>query len=279
MPSSALKEVAAHMSIPNRRESSYEDARPALAPDAADPSVEVVSPTGGPEQAKFQADINGTAQPTVNKPTRTVFGATAPGTAAAVRWIPSSPAPFPIGQGQARPLREAISRGKLLGYVPQVEQRIIDLAARSFEPAARIAIFVIYFWFGFLKVINLSSATPLATALTSHTIGMQYFNVSFKALAFYECGLGLLFLIPAMTRLSVILLVVHMGIVISPLIIVANVAWTHPLVPTLEGQYIIKNLAIIALAVGILAHRYRGVMAPQTRLASPGALGPLVTAG
>jgi uncharacterized membrane protein YkgB len=46
-----------------------------------------------------------------------------------------------------------------------------------------------------------------------------------------------------------------MGIVTSPLIIVANVAWIHPLVPTLEGQYIIKDLAIIALAVGIVALR------------------------
>jgi uncharacterized membrane protein YkgB len=84
---------------------------------------------------------------------------------------------------------------------------------------------------------------------------MQYFNASFKALAIYECGIGILFLIPAMTWISVLLLVIHIGIVSSPLVIVANVAWTHPLVPTLEGQYIIKDLAIIALAVGIVAHR------------------------
>jgi uncharacterized membrane protein YkgB len=150
--------------------------------------------------------------------------------------------------------------------VSRLKRRIVDLAIRWFEPAARIAVFVIYFWFGFLKLINLSPATPLASALTSHTIGMQYFNMSFKALALYECGLGLLFLIPALTWLSVVLLVIHMAIVSSPLIIVANVAWIHPLVPTLEGQYIIKDLAIIALAVGILAHRHLERLAPQTRL-------------
>jgi uncharacterized membrane protein YkgB len=151
--------------------------------------------------------------------------------------------------------QEAASGETQLGYVALIEQRIIGLASRWFEPVARIVIFIIYFWFGILKAIGLSPATPLAEALTSHTIGMQYFDASFKALAIYECALGILFLIPALTWLSVVLLVIHLGIVSSPLVIVANVAWTHPLVPTLEGQYIIKDLALIALAVGIVARR------------------------
>lgn len=147
---------------------------------------------------------------------------------------------------------------KLPDYARQFEQRAIELASRRFEVAARVAIFIIYFWFGFLKLTGVSPATPLAAALTSHTIGMQYFNMSFKALAVYECALGILFLIPALTRASVVLLVIHMGIVTSPLVIVANVAWIHPLVPTLEGQYIIKDLAIIALAIGLIARLPRG---------------------
>ena len=142
-----------------------------------------------------------------------------------------------------------------VGSFDAIEERIVALSAKWFEPAARIAIFVIYFWFGFLKLIGVSPATPLAAALTSHTIGMQYFGASFKTLAVYECALGILFLIPAMTRVSFALLIIHMGIVTSPLVIVASVAWVHPLVPTLEGQYIIKDLAIIALAVGILGQR------------------------
>jgi uncharacterized membrane protein YkgB len=142
-----------------------------------------------------------------------------------------------------------------LGYASRIGQQTIELAARWFDPAARVAVFTIYFWFGLLKLIGLSPATPLATALTSHTIGIQYFNVSFKTLAVYECALGIMFLIPALTWLSVGLLAIHMGIVSSPLVIVANVAWTHPLVPTLEGQYIIKDVAILALALGIIAQK------------------------
>lgn len=149
----------------------------------------------------------------------------------------------------------AASRETLLGRIDLVERRITELAVQWFEPAARISIFIIYFWFGILKAIGISPATPLAAALTSRTIGMQYFGASFKALAVYECGIAILFLIPALTRLAMVLLVIHMGIVSSPLVIVPNVAWTHPLVPTLEGQYIIKDLAIIVLAFGIVVYR------------------------
>lgn len=148
---------------------------------------------------------------------------------------------------------ELAERG--LGYVRRIEPRVIELATRWFEWAARIAIFIIYFWFGLLKLINLSPATPLATALVRRTIGMQYFNDSFKALAVFECALGILFLVPALTWICSILLIIHMGIVSSPLVIAPSVAWTHPGVPTLEGQYIIKDLALIALAIGILACR------------------------
>ena len=155
----------------------------------------------------------------------------------------------------SQPRVAATSREARLAHISQIDRRIAELAATWFEPAARISIFIIYFWFGMLKILGLSPATPLATALTSHTIGMQYFTASFDALAVYECVVGILILIPALTRLSFVLIIIHMGIVSSPLVIVANVAWTHPMVPTLEGQYIIKDLAIIALAIGLLGQR------------------------
>jgi hypothetical protein len=60
------------------------------------------------------------------------------------------------------------------------------------EPIRRIAIFVIYFWFGFLTLPGLSPATPLAAALTHRTIGAQYYNASFKALTGCECGVGII---------------------------------------------------------------------------------------
>jgi hypothetical protein len=85
------------------------------------------------------------------------------------------------------------------------------------------------------------------------TVGLQYFNTLFKVLAVYECLIGIMFLFPKLTRVVIPLLVIHLLIVCSPLVLVPHLAWTKPFVPTLEGQYIIKNLAIIGLAIGIAA--------------------------
>jgi uncharacterized membrane protein YkgB len=130
---------------------------------------------------------------------------------------------------------------------------IISWLRRSFLPLARLAIFVIYFWFGILKVFGLSPAGPLAKALTVKTIGLSHFHTAFVILALFECLIGVLFLFPKLTRIVIPLLILHMAIVCSPLLLLPHQAWYQPFVPTLEGQHIIKNMAIIALAIGVAA--------------------------
>lgn len=136
----------------------------------------------------------------------------------------------------------------------RIDYLIISTAQRLHMPIARIAFFIIFFYFGLLKLVGLSPASPLAEALTQRTIGMQYFELSFITLAIIECLIGVLFLIPKATRLVIFLLLVHMAIVCSPLLLVPELVWTSFLVPSLEGQYIIKNIALIAVAIGIAAH-------------------------
>lgn len=137
--------------------------------------------------------------------------------------------------------------------IKNIDLNIIAWLRRWFLPLARFAIFIIYFWFGTLKLFDLSSAGPLAQALVNQTVGGSHFTLLFHALAVFECLIGVLFLFPKMTRVVIPLLFIHMLIVCSPLVLVPNLAWAKPLVPTLEGQYIIKNLAIAVLAIGIAA--------------------------
>lgn len=117
---------------------------------------------------------------------------------------------------------------------------------------ARISLFMIYFWFGAVKLTGLSQATPLARALTTNTIGARYFAASFMILAVIECIIGVLFLIPKLTRITVVIAFVHMLIVCSPLILVPAMAWQRLFIPTIEGQYIIKNLALVTLMLVVL---------------------------
>lgn len=134
-----------------------------------------------------------------------------------------------------------------------IDLRIIDFFKKAYIPIARISIFLVFFWFGLIKVLGLSPASPLAEALTAKTVGMQYFDVLFIVLAVVECIIGLLFLFPKMTRVVIPLLLFHMVIVCSPLVLVPEHTWQAPLIPTLEGQYIIKNAVVVAVAIGIAA--------------------------
>ncbi len=134
------------------------------------------------------------------------------------------------------------------------DERAIAFFRGSYIPLARVAFFIIFFWFGFLKLIGVSPAGDLAEALTAKTIGLDWFELSFKTLALLECVIGILFLIPKAVRIVIPLLFVHLLVVCSPLVFVPELTWQSFMVPTLEGQYIIKNVAIVALAFGVVAH-------------------------
>ncbi|MGH7158011.1 MAG: hypothetical protein ACREGD_02955 [Candidatus Saccharimonadales bacterium] len=134
------------------------------------------------------------------------------------------------------------------------DERAIVFFRRTYIPLARVAFFIIFFWFGFLKLVGVSPAGELAEVLTAKTIGLDWFDFSYKFLALLECVIGVLFLIPRAARVVVPLLFAHLLVVCSPLILVPELTWQSFMVPTLEGQYIIKNVAIVALAFGVAAH-------------------------
>jgi uncharacterized membrane protein YkgB len=122
---------------------------------------------------------------------------------------------------------------------------------RMNAPFARLAIFVIYFWFGILKMIGVSAAGPLVSAMWSKTvpfIPLPTFMVLFSA---YEMLIGILFLIPRMERHAIGLLLIHICTTAMPLVLLPGVVWQAAMVPTMEGQYIIKNVVIVALALSI----------------------------
>lgn len=134
-----------------------------------------------------------------------------------------------------------------------IDLRVIHFFRKISMPAARIGLFVVFFWFGLLKVIGLSPAGELVRALYEQTISFMPFDVFYLCFALLECLIGVLFLIPGAERIVVPLLLLHMAATFLPLFVLPDVTWQRAFVPTLEGQYIIKNLVIIAAAIGIAA--------------------------
>ncbi|NBS68594.1 hypothetical protein EBT31_06720 [bacterium] len=115
----------------------------------------------------------------------------------------------------------------------------------------RIAIFIVFFWFGILKVLSLSPAEALVQNLFEQTIPFMEFPTFLILFGALEMLIGILFLIPKATRIVIPLLGLHMATTALPLIILPEVSWSAPFVPTLVGQYIVKNVVIIAGAISI----------------------------
>jgi len=120
---------------------------------------------------------------------------------------------------------------------------------------SRFSLFVVFFWFGLLKVIGLSPANALVKGLYSDTLSKTLTFLPFSqfiiVFGIFEMIIGLLFLIPRFKRLALILLGLHMITTFMPLFLLPKMTWQGFLVPTLEGQYILKNLVIISLALMI----------------------------
>ncbi|MEX2054710.1 MAG: hypothetical protein WD972_00875 [Candidatus Andersenbacteria bacterium] len=135
-----------------------------------------------------------------------------------------------------------------------IDASVIRFMNKVSDPFSRVALFVVYFWFGLLKIVAESPANPLVASLLERTLPFVSFDQFILFLGLFEMIIGVAFLIPGLERLAVVLLIPHMITTTMPLILLPAIAWQAPLVPTLEGQYIIKNLLIIALALGLVAH-------------------------
>lgn len=124
-------------------------------------------------------------------------------------------------------------------------------------PFSRFAIFLVYFWFGALKVFNESPANPLVASYLERMLPGMSFTTFIVLLGLFEMLIGVLFLFghkrPYIERLGFTFLILHLVMVISPLLFLPEVAWSGFFVPTLEGQYMIKNILIIAVAISIIS--------------------------
>lgn len=110
----------------------------------------------------------------------------------------------------------------------------------------RWSLAVIFIWFGALKFFDLSPANDLV----EKTIYWLPPRVFIPILAAWEVLIGLCLLIRPLLRVAILLLAGQMVGTFLPLVLLPEVCFIRiPYAPTLEGQYILKNLIIIAAAM------------------------------
>lgn len=132
-----------------------------------------------------------------------------------------------------------------------VDTRLTTLMSRYGVVLLRVSVGIVFLWFGFLKFFpDLSPAQDLATrTIEQLTFGIVQSNISLPILALWETLIGIGLITGKFMRITLLLLFFQMLGTITPIFLFPTETFTQfPYAPTLEGQYIIKNLVLVSAA-------------------------------
>lgn len=131
-----------------------------------------------------------------------------------------------------------------------IDNCVVKFMSRWSDSSLRISFAIIFFWFGILKPFGLSAAIPLVKATV---VWVPFFepDVWVHVLGWWEVTIGILFLFKKATRIALALLFLQMAGTFMPLVFLPEIVYQNNnlFLPTMEGQYIIKNLMIISAAL------------------------------
>jgi uncharacterized membrane protein YphA (DoxX/SURF4 family) len=134
-----------------------------------------------------------------------------------------------------------------------IDRRLTHWLAEHGLTLLRISIGLIFVWFGVLKFWpGLSPADQLATeTIDLLSLGLITEDLARVLLAILEVAIGIGLITGMFIRFTLLLLVGQMLGAVTPLFLFPEVTWSQLLVPTLEGQYILKNIVVVSAALTI----------------------------
>jgi putative oxidoreductase len=139
----------------------------------------------------------------------------------------------------------------IYSWLNQLDRQLVGFMSTYGIHLLRWSIAIVYLWFGALKLINASPAAELV-------VRTVFWLPQREALLFIGgwevlIGLGLLATHPMILRVTLFLLWLQVAGTFQVFILLPQVAFEggNPLLPTLEGQYAIKNLVLIAAGLVI----------------------------
>ncbi|HCA42155.1 MAG TPA: hypothetical protein DEP28_02765 [Bacteroidetes bacterium] len=134
----------------------------------------------------------------------------------------------------------------------KIDRKIADWMKRWSEPALRVSFGIIFIWFGILKPLGVSPAASLVKA-TVVWLPFGSPELWLNVIGWWEVVIGITFLFRGTTKIAILLLFLQMVGTFMPLIVLPDIAFQNGnyLTPSIEGQYIIKNIMIISAALAL----------------------------
>ena len=140
------------------------------------------------------------------------------------------------------------------------DKSVTEWMAKAGLKFLRISIGIVFTWFGFLKFFEgLSPAEGIAVrTIDTLTFGVIDDRIILIGLAVWETLIGLGLLFNVFLRETLLLLYLQMvGTFLPVFLFPHEVFYRIPYAPTLEGQYIFKNLVVVGAGI-VLGATVRG---------------------
>lgn len=124
----------------------------------------------------------------------------------------------------------------------------------------RATVGIVFVGFGVLKLFpSASPAEQLAVdAATKMTLGLVPATVLLLSLAALETAIGIGLIVGRrLLRPALVVFFLHMGGVFSTLVLLPDAMWQpHSPAPTMEGQYVVKNVVLVAVCLVVAANEW-----------------------
>lgn len=134
-------------------------------------------------------------------------------------------------------------------WFEEIDRALATWLARHSIPLMRVAIGVVFFWFGALKLIP--GLSP-ADSLIRQSVPFVPMELFIPFLAIWEMVIGLGFISGRWMRFTILILLPQMVGTMLPVFVRPDLVFTiFPFALTLEGQYIVKNLVLVTAALVI----------------------------
>lgn len=135
------------------------------------------------------------------------------------------------------------------GPVARFDEAAIGFVRRNGVMILRVALAIVFLWFGALKVFGVS---PVAD-LVAHTLPFLPPDVAVKGVGVLELVIGTLLLTGWAIRLTMLIFFLQMMGTFLVLVLEPEQSFQHgnPLLLTTQGEFVIKNLVLIAAGLTI----------------------------
>jgi uncharacterized membrane protein YphA (DoxX/SURF4 family) len=166
----------------------------------------------------------------------------------------------PLARGQRPSARRLPSAAQLVERVDRAEQAIHEWLVVYSMAILRVSLGSIFLGFGALKLFpGISPAANLVEA-TTHAmfLGLVPGPVALVGVGLLECTIGILLIAGKGMRIAIYMLAGQLVGILSPVVLLTARLFSGPHnAPTLEGQYVLKDVVLVGAAL-VIATTLRG---------------------